>query len=168
MYKVFLAIGGNLGDRANYLSQMVEQVRSKIGKVNLSSSIYESEPWGFESDQPFLNQVLEVETKLSPLCLLDACQQIEKSLGRDRYTDGYAPRTADIDILFIDNFIFTLPPLVLPHKFLHERLFVLEPLAEIAPDFVHPLLGQSISSIKTQCADKNRVWKYQSYDVKTT
>ncbi|MFO8021031.1 MAG: 2-amino-4-hydroxy-6-hydroxymethyldihydropteridine diphosphokinase, partial [Perlabentimonas sp.] len=76
MYQVFLSIGGNLGDRATYLSQMVEQIREKVGRVKRMSSVYESEPWGFEDEQSFLNQVLEVETKLSPLCLLDTCHQI--------------------------------------------------------------------------------------------
>jgi len=168
MYQVFLSIGGNLGDRTTYLVRMVEQIREKVGRVKRVSNVYESEPWGFENDQSFLNQVLEVETRLSPLCLLDTCHQIEDSLGRRRYADGYSPRTADIDILFINNLIFTLPPLVLPHKLLHERLFVLEPLAEIAPDFIHPLFKRSISELKAQCQDKGKVWKYELAGEKTT
>jgi 2-amino-4-hydroxy-6-hydroxymethyldihydropteridine diphosphokinase len=160
MHRVFLIIGGNLGDREALIAETAKQVRNTIGCIVSQSDIYETEPWGFEHDVPFLNQVLEVETSLEALCLLDACQQIEKNLGRTRDVDGYAARTADIDVLFYDDCIYTLPPLVVPHRKLHERLFVLKPLAQIAPNFIHPLLCKTVSELLATCTDTTKVWQY--------
>lgn len=162
MHRVFLIIGGNLGDRELYLSQTVLQVEKNIGFIVSKSDIFESSPWGFSHPIPFLNQVLEVETNHSALCLLDACQRIENDLGRDRYGENYTARTVDIDVLFYDDCIFTLPPLIVPHRLLHERMFVLEPLSQVAPDLVHPLLGRTISQIKAECEDETKVWAYKS------
>jgi 2-amino-4-hydroxy-6-hydroxymethyldihydropteridine diphosphokinase len=160
MHRVYLIIGGNLGERELNLTQTISQVESKVGKIVQKSDIYESEPWGFEHQTPFLNQVLEVETSLSALCLLDACQQIEKDLGRNRFSEGYEARTVDIDVLFFDDRIYTLPPIIIPHKLLHERMFVLQPLSQIAPDLTHPLIGLTITELKSKCADKSRVQRY--------
>lgn len=161
MHRVFLIIGGNLGDRESLLSQSISQIESFVGSVVTKSDVYESDPWGFEYPIPFLNQVIEVETNLSALCLLDACQLIENNLGRKRYSEKYTARTVDIDVLFYDDCIYTLPPLIVPHRLLHERMFVLEPLSQIAPKFVHPLLGYTISELKSKCEDNTRVWKYE-------
>jgi len=161
MNKVFLGLGGNLGNRETYLSQAIKQINLEIGTVLNISDIFESEPWGFEHHIPFLNQVIEVETKLEALCVLDKCQQIEKSLGRERFLDGYRPRTIDIDVLFYNDFIYSLPPLIIPHKLLHQRMFVLEPMAQIAPDLVHPLFGISVKELKEACTDTVKVWQYK-------
>ncbi|PKP39091.1 MAG: 2-amino-4-hydroxy-6-hydroxymethyldihydropteridine diphosphokinase [Bacteroidetes bacterium HGW-Bacteroidetes-15] len=162
MHRVFLIIGGNLGDRELYLRQTVSQIKEKVGAIISSSDIYESEPWGFTHSIPFLNQVLEIETNLAALCLLDACQLIETNLGRNRYSENYSARTADIDVLLYDDCIFTLPPLIVPHRLMHERKFVLEPLSQIAPNLIHPLLGLTISQLKSNCEDKSEVWRYKS------
>lgn len=161
MHRVFLIIGGNLGDRESLLSQSISQIESFVGSVVTKSDVYESDPWGFEYPIPFLNQVIEVETNLSALCLLDACQLIENNLGRKRYSEKYTARTVDIDVLFYDDCIYTLPPLIVPHRLMHERMFVLEPLSQIAPKFVHPLLGYTISELKSKCEDNTKVWKYE-------
>ena len=160
MHRVFLIVGGNLGRREDNLRQTISQIEGTIGTIINKSDVFESDPWGFNHPIPFLNQVLEVETSLSALCLLDACQQIEKNLGRNRFSETYIARTADIDVLFFDDFIFTLPPLIVPHRLLHERMFVLEPLAQIAPNLVHPLLGLTITELKQKCEDTTKVWKY--------
>lgn len=149
-----------MGRRENNLQQTILQIEESVGTIINRSDVFESDPWGFKHPIPFLNQVLEVETSLSALCLLDACQQIEKNLGRNRFSENYTARTADIDVLFFDDCIFTLPPLIVPHRLLHERMFVLEPLAQIAPTLVHPLLGQTIEELKQKCEDTTKVWKY--------
>ena len=161
MNKVYLGLGGNLGNREAYLSQAIKQINSEVGAVKNTSDIFESEPWGFEHHIPFLNQVIEVETELEALCVLDKCQQIEKSLGRERFLDGYRPRTIDIDVLFYNDFIYSLPPLIIPHKLLHQRMFVLEPLAQIAPSLVHPLFGITVKELKQACTDDVKVWQYK-------
>lgn len=161
-HRVFLCIGGNLGDREDYLRLTIDRIDDSVGTVVSKSDVYESEAWGFEHNTPFLNQVLEVKTTLSALCVLDVCHNIEAELGRNRYIteDTYTARTVDIDILFYDECIYTLPPLVVPHQKLHERKFVLEPLAQIAPNFLHPLLCKTIKTLRDECVDEGKVWLY--------
>ncbi len=163
-HRVFLCIGGNLGNREGYLSLTIDRIEDCVGAVVSMSDVYESESWGFEHETPFLNQVLEVKTSLSALCLLDVCHSIEAELGRNRYVseNTYLARTVDIDILFYDECIYTLPPLVVPHQKLHERKFVLEPLAQIAPSFLHPLLCKTIKKLRDECVDEGKVWLYKS------
>ncbi len=162
MHRVFLSIGGNLGNREEYLTLTRQQISQQIGEIVSQSDIYESEPWGFSHQNPFLNQVVEVETTLSALCLLDICNKIEAQLGRNRLKSvgEYEARTVDIDILLFDSFIYTLPPLIVPHRHLHERMFVMEPLTQIAPQLVHPLLCQTMEQLKVACQDQGKVWKY--------
>ena len=116
MAKVYFTIGGNMGDRETNLGETRRLISERIGKVCKESSIYESEPWGFSSDQNFLNQVLLVETKLSPAALILEISYIESKLGRIRNGVGYASRTMDVDILFYDHQIMLTPELVIPHK----------------------------------------------------
>ncbi|AHF05741.1 2-amino-4-hydroxy-6-hydroxymethyldihydropteridine diphosphokinase [Desulfitobacterium metallireducens] len=136
--KAYLSIGGNLGDRGQNLTEVSRRVREhpKI-KLTKKSSIYETKPWG-KLDQPdFWNQVLEIETELSPLDLLDVCQNIENELGRKRIVH-WGPRTVDIDILTYDNRVYENERLILPHPRMEERAFVLVPLREIAPKLILP------------------------------
>lgn len=162
MHRIFLSLGGNLGDREEYLALTREQIKLQIGEIVSHSDIYESEPWGFSHNKAFLNQVIEVESSLSALCLLDICNKIENQLGRNRLKSvgEYEARTVDIDILFFDSCIYTLPPLIVPHRHLHERMFVMEPLAQIAPQLIHPLLCQTIEELKGLCQDQGKVWKF--------
>ena len=156
---VYLLIGGNLGDRFNLLNQAKKSIEKNIGKLVNESSIYETAPWGFESEQDFLNQVLIVSTKLTPVEVLEKCQIIENELGRTRHSKQYASRTMDIDILFYNDQIINESNLIIPHEHLHKRRFTLEPLVELSPDFVHPVIKKSLSDILKECNDNSEVRK---------
>jgi 2-amino-4-hydroxy-6-hydroxymethyldihydropteridine diphosphokinase len=161
MAKVYFVIGGNLGNREAYIERAKSLISERIGFILRSSSIYESEPWGFEHEKNFLNQVLIVDSQLSPAAILLEISFIEGTLGRERTNHGYCARTIDIDILFYDQQIMLSPSLVIPHRYLHKRLFVLTPLVEVAPDFIHPLFSVTIRELLSTCDDSTKVWKYQ-------
>ena len=139
----YLGLGSNLGNRQENLQKAIACLDP--GAV---SSVYETKPWGYSSENAFLNQVIRIDTALSPSELLQQIRQIEKSLGREEKTkDGYEDRLIDIDILLYDDLILETEELTIPHPHLHERLFVLEGLNEIAPDLIHPRLNQSIAEL---------------------
>ncbi|MBN1988432.1 MAG: 2-amino-4-hydroxy-6-hydroxymethyldihydropteridine diphosphokinase [Bacteroidales bacterium] len=161
MAQAILLIGGNLGDRLKYLELAEELISERIGPIELKSPIYESEPWGFNHQQNFLNRALSVRAMRSPLEVLDAIGGIENDLGRVRLGNGYSARTQDIDIIFYDQHVMLTPRLTIPHKLLHERLFVLKPLADIIPDFIHPLFGVTVNELLAVCPDRSSAWLYQ-------
>lgn len=161
MNQVFLLIGGNLDDRFGLLSKAKENISKEIGTILKESSIYETAPWGFESEQDFLNQVIIVSTSLSPIQVLRKCQIIEDRLGRVRQSEQYISRTMDIDILFYNDEIINTSELIIPHERLHQRRFTLEPLVEIAPNLVHPVLKKTLSEILKECTDKAEVKRLQ-------
>jgi 2-amino-4-hydroxy-6-hydroxymethyldihydropteridine diphosphokinase len=160
MKKVFLGLGSNLGDRVENLRETKVRIEESIGAVVSASSVYETEPWGFVSDTDFLNMVLCVETDLSPSGLLGRILMIESQLGRIRRESQFSSRKIDIDILLYNNEIVNEAALKIPHPRMHKRRFVMVPLAEIAPSFIHPLLKKSIKSILKSCPDTSRVKKY--------
>ena len=153
----YLILGGNVGDRMGYLSQSIEMLCRNAGRIVARSSIYECEPWGFDDSCWFLNQVVAVETNPEPLVLLEKTQQIEQIMGRVRTNNGYQPRTIDIDILLYDNQIINTPELVIPHPRMAQRMFVLQPMAELAPDMEHPVLHRTMSYLKKHCKDTKKV-----------
>ena len=153
-------LGGNIGDRMDYLRRSKDLLQLRIGNLLAKSSIYESEPWGFDDEQWFLNQVAVVETNLAPLSLLEEIQQIEKMMGRERTNNAYQKRTIDIDILLYGNLAINTPELVVPHPRMCQRMFVLTPLAEIAPDMKHPVLNDSMTNLKDNCIDAKQVKLY--------
>ena len=153
----YLMLGGNVGDRMYYLSQCVDLLHRDVGAIIAASAIYESEPWGFDNPQWFLNRAVAVETNLDPLTLLESTRRIEQILGRQRTDNGYQPRTMDIDILLYGNHIINLPELVIPHPRMAERMFVLQPMAELAPDLEHPVFHRSMGYLREHCKDKKRV-----------
>lgn len=159
MYRAFLSLGTNLGNRQFNLIECVNLIEEKIGHVVQTSSIYESPPWGYQSSNQFLNQVLEINTKLNPQKLLKVLLQIEGSMGRKRKEGNnlYADRLIDIDILFIDNEQINIQHLNVPHPLMHQRNFVLEPLNEIAPDFIHPVFKKSIKELTVKSKDKTKL-----------
>jgi len=162
-HRAYLLLGSNISPRKYYLNSSKELIQNEIGNIQESSSVYESEPWGFEAEQCFLNEVLVVDTVLNPGDLLIASQKIEKRLGRIRKPGaGYASRTMDIDILFFDDAVLLLPGLIIPHVQIQNRRFTLLPLVEIAPDFIHPVLGKSCRQLLKECQDNGKVRKVQS------
>lgn len=152
--------GSNSGDRQALITQAIRKL-SEAGRIVASSSFYETEPWGFECREHFLNQITVFETALSPEKFLETCLDTEKQLGRIRTTDGprYSSRPIDIDLLFCDSRILNTSALTLPHPRMCERNFVLVPLAEIIPDFVHPVLGKSIATLLEESPDRLQVKK---------
>lgn len=155
--KVYFGIGSNLGDKEVNIEEALQRIEDRIGPVTRSSSLYETEPWGFTSDDQFLNIAAEAATQLSPDEVLDAVSKIETSLGRIREDVQYTSRIIDIDILLCGDMIINQPDLKIPHPLMHERKFVLVPLNEIAPDLIHPVFDKSISELLQTCSDTGEV-----------
>ncbi len=149
---VTLIFGGNQGDRKALLDEAIKEM-SSIGKIEIRSSLYETAPWGFESENSFYNQIVVYNTELTPEEVLDKCQATEKQLGRVRTGTQFSSRTIDIDILFCDSRIIDTPRLTVPHPRMAQRNFVLYPLNEIMPDFIHPVLGKKISELLLESPD---------------
>ena len=150
---IILSIGTNIGDRQANIANAITAL-GQIGKVVTVSPIYTSEPWGFESENGFYNIALILETSLSPLDLLCATQQIERDLGRTaKTTTSYTDRIIDIDIIDYNNQTIDTQTLTLPHKLMHKRNFVLYPLADIAPNWQHPILKLTATELKNASAD---------------
>jgi 2-amino-4-hydroxy-6-hydroxymethyldihydropteridine diphosphokinase len=157
---VFLGIGTNLGNRESNLEEAVARIEEYIGPVLDSSSIYETEPWGFQAKDKFLNKVVKVKTELAPSGLLGRILMIEYLLGRVRGQDRYSSRLIDIDILLYEDMIVEEESLKIPHPLLQQRKFVLVPLCEIASEMIHPVLKKSIGELLELCEDRGEVKKY--------
>jgi 2-amino-4-hydroxy-6-hydroxymethyldihydropteridine diphosphokinase len=157
MASLYLLLGGNLGDKTKVFSDAQTRLHDRVGKITAQSALYETEPWGFESENLFWNQALEIITSLSPQEILRQTQQIELELGRIRKEDQYSSRVIDIDILFIDNQIISQSNLIVPHPRIQERKFALVPLCEIAPELIHPVFQKSIRQLLDECADQLKV-----------
>ena len=152
MFITYLLLGSNLGDRKKYLFDATANIEKKIGVIIRKSSLYQTASWG-KPDQPdFINQVISVETDLLPIELLKRVLEIELVLGRQR-VEKWGSRTIDIDILFYESSIVNHPDLTIPHPYLHERRFSLMPLAEIAPDIIHPIFNRSIKELLDNLSD---------------
>lgn len=157
MAHVYLLIGGNLGDRESTLMIARERITHLVGNIEQESGIYETEPWEIDTNQLFLNQLLNVNTNLSAEAVLKEILQIEHDLGRQRKNGQMGSRTMDIDILFYDDLIFNGTQLTIPHPRLHLRKFALIPLNEIAEYMIHPSMGKSMKALLQACEDKQEV-----------
>jgi len=162
MVKVYLLLGGNMGNKRQVFAETHRLLSEQVGLITNSSSIYETEPWGFVSEEMFWNQVLELSVSISAEEVLQRIQQIEQSLGRIRNAAQYVSRTMDIDILFYGNEMVEKPHLVIPHPRIQERKFVLVPFNEIAPGLIHPVFQKSISQLLEKCKDPLKVKRIAS------
>ena len=145
----YLSLGTNIGNRRRNMITAAALLAERVGDVLALSGFYETEPWGFDSENLFLNAAVKLKTSLSALELLLATQQIEKELGRTEKSNGtYHDRIIDIDILLYDDEVLQTPELSLPHPLMHERKFVMDPLSEIAPFLIHPILKERIIDLK--------------------
>jgi 2-amino-4-hydroxy-6-hydroxymethyldihydropteridine diphosphokinase len=162
MSSVYLLLGSNLGYRELILKKAAAQINDLTGSIVKVSSVYETEPWGFEGGCDFLNQALIVETGHSPHEVLNMILSIESHLGRKR-TAKKISRTLDIDILFYDDLVVNEPGLIIPHPLLHLRRFALIPMNEIAADYMHPVLNKPIAGLLSECPDQLKVTRYEEY-----
>lgn len=158
MNEAYLCLGGNIGDREKALKLALLKITEETGKIESKSAIYETEAWGVENQQSYLNQCIKISTCLNPEQLIKILLSIEKSLGRERKFDHtYEPRTLDIDILFYNDLITEQEHLVIPHPRLQLRKFVLIPLNEIATNYLHPVLNKTIFNMLKECEDTSEV-----------
>jgi 2-amino-4-hydroxy-6-hydroxymethyldihydropteridine diphosphokinase len=157
MIKLYLLLGGNLGNKQQVFAEARTQLEKHVGPISAQSAIYETEPWGFESEDLFWNQALELKTTLSPEEVLKQTQLIELELGRIRKEKQYDSRIIDIDILFFGDQIIKSSNLTVPHPRIQERKFALVPLCEIAADFIHPIFRKSVRELLEECPDLLKV-----------
>lgn len=156
-HMVYLALGSNLGDRLANLKQAIAALTPQM-EVKAKSAVYETPPWGVEDQPKFLNQVIQATTYLDPEPLLKHLKRLEVALGRkESFPNG--PRLIDLDILFYDDLVLNAGSLVIPHPRLHERGFVLLPLMDISPDFVHPVSKKSVREMAAGC-DRKGIEKF--------
>lgn len=165
MNRVFISLGSNLGNRSANLQKSIDLIEEKAGKVSLTSSLYETEPWQMASQtKNFVNRVILIETSMGAEYLLDTLLDIERQLGRLRNSANtlYESRIIDLDILFYNEELISTTKINIPHPLLHKRMFVLEPLAELQPNFIHPLFNKSIKTLLSECTDTTVVEKIVS------
>ena len=163
MSTVFVGIGSNLGNRIENCSNAIRKI-SDFASVSAISSIYETQPVGYEDQHDFINCAVKIETNLSPYDLLLSLQSIEDTSGRERI-QKWGPRIIDLDILFYNDLVIDSDELTIPHPRAHLRRFVLEPLSEIAPDLIHPVLKVSISKLLEGLNDPKSVVKLGNFST---
>ncbi|GAB1403950.1 MAG: 2-amino-4-hydroxy-6-hydroxymethyldihydropteridine diphosphokinase [Lentimicrobiaceae bacterium] len=164
--EAYLLLGSNLGDRQDYLLRARRALSCLAGNMLRASHLFETEAWGDTPDkQEYLNQAILLTTTHSPASLIRQTLRIEGSLGRQRGDNQYAARTIDIDIIFFNHMMLNTNSLVLPHPRMQLRRFVLEPLNEIAPDFVHPVFKQKVATLLSECDDCLAVKKLGAVDA---
>jgi 2-amino-4-hydroxy-6-hydroxymethyldihydropteridine diphosphokinase len=158
MNLAYLLIGGNLGNRSANLQNALHQIEKNCGKILDLSAIYETAAWGLSNQPSFYNQAVSIQTNLEPKALMEQLLAIETNMGRIR-SIKLGPRLIDLDILLINNLILNTETLILPHPSMEQRRFALLPLAEIAPNLMHPILQKTIQELLMHCSDQLDVQK---------
>jgi len=160
--RLIILLGGNQGDIIETFRIVITKLEDKLGSVSKLSGYYESEPWGFESEQSFINQVIEIDCSIPATEVIKITQSIEREFGRVKKSGkGYSSRPIDIDILFFDNLIIDSVEVTIPHPRLHERMFTLLPLSEKWTDFMHPTKNKTIKQLLDECSDDGWVKKIE-------
>jgi 2-amino-4-hydroxy-6-hydroxymethyldihydropteridine diphosphokinase len=162
MNHVYLLLGSNMGNRKEMLEQAVQRIADRAGEVVRQSSVYETLPWGFDTDVPFLNQAIRINTEESPMELLEILLEIETDLGRIRFREGYASREIDVDILFFNDRTINDPDLIVPHPRLHLRKFTLVPLVDLDPSIYHPVFRKTVEELLYECEDELEVRLFET------
>ena len=152
MHHIFLGLGSNIENRHNYLKKAISLIENQIGEVKQQSKIYETKAWGIENQENFLNLALEVITPFFPLKVLEKILEIELLMGRKREIK-WSSRNIDIDLLFFENYVFETPSLTVPHPYISQRNFVLSPLNDVCPDFIHPKFNKTIKQLSLETSD---------------
>lgn len=163
MNKAFISLGSNMGNRLQHLQQAHLMIKESVGKIEQSSAVYVTAAWGIEDQPDFYNQVLLVHTPLSAIALMEEILLMEQAMGRIR-NKKWAQRVIDMDILFFNDAVIEEDKLHIPHPYLQERRFILQPLVEIAPHLVHPILKKTVLVLLKDCADTLLVTKLQLAD----
>jgi len=153
--------GGNIGNTIQYISRAFASLEQRFGSKTAQSAFYSSEPWGFRSEQHFINAALLLESDLDPESMLRSLLLLEQEAGRVRDSEaiGYSARTLDLDLLFAGNLVYSSRDLELPHPRMHIRRFALMPAAELMPGYIHPVLKQTLQQLLDTCTDEGRVEK---------
>jgi len=159
MRVIYFSLGSNLGNREELLSETRDFIHFNVGDIVVASDIYETEPWGMENVQPFLNQIIGVQSELTNAQIITEIAEIDQFYGRERSAEKYLSREMDVDVLFIDQEIIDLPNLSVPHPKIIDRRFILEPMVQIAPEFVHPAIQKTLAELLEICTDKCKVKK---------
>ncbi len=156
-HQLYLCLGGNIGKKSQIFQKSLFFIENRIGRIEQSSPLFISPPWGFVAKEEFWNQVIVVVTMLTPPEVLREIRKIESYFGRNRESGRYLSRRMDIDILFYDQLILKTEELTIPHPLMEHRKFVLMPLAHISPGFLHPVTGKSVAQMVTDCDDPSEV-----------
>ena len=162
VHQLILCLGGNLGNKSEIFRETYSLIAYSLGKIMDESPVYQSPPWGFQAKNNFWNQVLRIETNLTPEDIFKEICTIETHFGRRRNSGRYSSRRMDIDILFYDDWIVQTDALTIPHPHISSRKFVLAPLNDIMPGFKDPVTGKTISELYAACEDLSEVFRISS------
>ena len=164
METCYILFGSNMGDKNGIFAQACLYINNRCGRIVRVSASYESEPWGFDAEEWFLNRVVVIETAMDPEDLLRELLDIERKLGRERHpeVEGYTSRTADLDILYYGSRVICTETLIVPHPRLYLRRFALLPLCEVAPDLMHPVFRLTQTELLERCPDMLAVRKNEN------
>ena len=156
MHQVYIILGSNIGNRLGYIEKAKFLLAEMVGDIEKESVVYQTEPWGVIDHDPYYNQVILMHTTLKPKNVIEKTLEIEEKMGRVR-SGHWSPRTIDIDILLFDEEVIKTKKLTVPHPRMHLRRFVLKPLAEIAPNLIHPVLGKNMHELLEATSDQKEV-----------
>ncbi len=151
------SLGSNIGNKTENLLEACDKLKKEIGDIILQSQFYESEPWGVENQENYYNAVIAINADMKPKEIKDTIQGIEKEIGREYNSERWHSRIIDIDLIYADELIYVTRDFQIPHKRMHLRNFVLEPLCEILPDMLHPVFGKTSIELLKNCPDQSKV-----------